>query len=202
MPAGGAGALTRAGSQGACEPPELAARHDRGHAFPRLLPNPLGSAGCPGAWPDYLGKPARGANPSGVRKPSRPSWLNLAAVSRSARQIRAAVSASASLPQRRPQLAPLTLGNPGILDGSWRGGLCSNLETFQKMRQTRGDATRSDFERMLCGPSLNVTRPQVSVLAAADNPAHGDSESTSSVLRECPGATIQPAVHDVLRVHG
>jgi len=68
------------------------------------------------------------------------------------------------------------------------------------VEQTDGVATASEFERMLRGVSLRVTRPRLAVLAAVDAHPHADTLSiVGAVRRELP-AVSQQAVYDVLRV--
>ena len=60
-------------------------------------------------------------------------------------------------------------------------------------------ATASDFERMLRGANLRVTRPRLAVLAAVDAHPHADTHSIiGAVARELPEVSHQ-AVYDVLR---
>ncbi|NIJ11947.1 Fur family ferric uptake transcriptional regulator [Saccharomonospora amisosensis] len=59
--------------------------------------------------------------------------------------------------------------------------------------------TTSDFERMLRGVALRVTRPRVAVLSAVHDHPHADTESITSVVRENLGAVSHQAVYDVLR---
>jgi Fur family ferric uptake transcriptional regulator len=60
-------------------------------------------------------------------------------------------------------------------------------------------ATASDFEGMLRGANLRVTRPRLAVLAAVDAHPHADTQSiVGAVRRELP-AVSQQAVYDVLR---
>ena len=60
-------------------------------------------------------------------------------------------------------------------------------------------ATASDFEGMLRGANLRVTRPRLAVLAAVDAHQHADTQSiVGAVRRELP-AVSQQAVYDVLR---
>ena len=56
----------------------------------------------------------------------------------------------------------------------------------------------SDFERMLRGASLRVTRPRVAVLAAVHGHPHADTNSIIAVVREDLGEVSQQAVYDVL----
>ncbi|MEO8108300.1 MAG: Fur family transcriptional regulator [Actinomycetes bacterium] len=59
--------------------------------------------------------------------------------------------------------------------------------------------TVSDFERMLRGVALRVTRPRVAVLAAVRNHPHADTDSIIGVVREDLGEVSHQAVYDVLR---
>jgi Fur family transcriptional regulator, stress-responsive regulator len=57
----------------------------------------------------------------------------------------------------------------------------------------------SDFERMLRGAGLRVTRPRLAVLGAVHAHPHADTESVlGAVRRELPEVSHQ-AVYDVLR---
>jgi Fur family ferric uptake transcriptional regulator len=59
--------------------------------------------------------------------------------------------------------------------------------------------TSSDFEQMLRGAPLRVTRPRLAVLAAVHAHPHADTDSIiRSVRRELPAVSHQ-AVYDVLR---
>jgi len=63
----------------------------------------------------------------------------------------------------------------------------------------RSVPTSSDFQRMLRGATLRVTRPRLAVLAAVHAHPHADTESLLGVVREeLPGVSHQ-AVYDVLR---
>jgi len=60
-------------------------------------------------------------------------------------------------------------------------------------------ATTSDFERMLRGVALRVTRPRLAVLAAVHVHPHADTDSIiGAVRREFPTVSHQ-TVYDVLR---
>jgi len=60
-------------------------------------------------------------------------------------------------------------------------------------------STTSDFERMLRGAPLRVTRPRLAVLAAVHAHPHADTDSIiGAVRRELPAVSHQ-AVYDVLR---
>jgi Fe2+ or Zn2+ uptake regulation protein len=59
--------------------------------------------------------------------------------------------------------------------------------------------TTSDFERMLRGAALRVTRPRVAVLSAVHDHPHADTESIIGVVREDLGEVSHQAVYDVLR---
>ncbi|MBA9001982.1 Fur family ferric uptake transcriptional regulator [Actinomadura cellulosilytica] len=61
-------------------------------------------------------------------------------------------------------------------------------------------ATSSDFQQMLRGAALRVTRPRVAVLSAVHAHPHADTDSIIGVVRgELPTVSHQ-AVYDSLRV--
>ncbi len=57
----------------------------------------------------------------------------------------------------------------------------------------------ADYERMLRGATLRVTRPRVAVLSAVHDRPHADTESIIGVVREKLGEVSHQAVYDVLR---
>ena len=59
--------------------------------------------------------------------------------------------------------------------------------------------TASDFERLLRGVALRVTRPRVAVLTAVHDHPHADTDSIIGVVREDLGEVSHQAVYDVLR---
>ena len=59
--------------------------------------------------------------------------------------------------------------------------------------------TSSDFERLLRGVSLRVTRPRVAVLSAVHDHPHADTDSIIGIVREGLGGVSHQAVYDVLR---
>jgi Fe2+ or Zn2+ uptake regulation protein len=59
--------------------------------------------------------------------------------------------------------------------------------------------TASEFERMLRGVALRVTRPRVAVLTAVHDHPHADTDSIIGVVREDLGEVSHQAVYDVLR---
>ncbi|MBC8092445.1 MAG: transcriptional repressor [Pseudonocardia sp.] len=59
--------------------------------------------------------------------------------------------------------------------------------------------TTSDFERMLRGAALRVTRPRVAVLSAVHRHPHADTDSIIRTVREDVGEVSHQAVYDVLR---
>ncbi|WP_129666107.1 Fur family transcriptional regulator [Phytoactinopolyspora endophytica] len=59
--------------------------------------------------------------------------------------------------------------------------------------------TTSDFESMLRGVALRVTRPRVAVLSAVHDHPHADTDSIIGVVREDLGDVSHQAVYDVLR---
>jgi Fur family ferric uptake transcriptional regulator len=56
----------------------------------------------------------------------------------------------------------------------------------------------SDFERMLRGAALRVTRPRVAVLAVVHDHPHADTNSIVEVVRESLSEVSRQAVYDVL----
>lgn len=67
------------------------------------------------------------------------------------------------------------------------------------MNQTAAVPTAADFEHMLRGVALRVTRPRVAVLAAVHDHPHTDTDSIIGIVREDLGAVSHQAVYDVLR---
>ena len=59
--------------------------------------------------------------------------------------------------------------------------------------------TTSDFERMLRGATLRVTRPRLAVLTAVHDHPHADTDSIIGVVRKDFGEVSHQAVYDVLR---
>ncbi|MFC4003614.1 Fur family transcriptional regulator [Prauserella oleivorans] len=59
--------------------------------------------------------------------------------------------------------------------------------------------TTSDYERMLRGASLRVTRPRVAVLSAVHGRPHADTDSIIRAVRADLGEVSHQAVYDVLR---
>jgi Fur family transcriptional regulator, stress-responsive regulator len=59
--------------------------------------------------------------------------------------------------------------------------------------------TPTDFEDMLRGASLRVTRPRLAVLAAVHDHPHAETDSIISVVRTELGDVSTQAVYDVLR---
>jgi len=68
------------------------------------------------------------------------------------------------------------------------------------MGQASGVPTASDFERMLRGVALRVTRPRVAVLSAVHDHPHADTDSIIRAVREDLGEVSHQAVYDVLHV--
>ncbi len=58
----------------------------------------------------------------------------------------------------------------------------------------------SDFERLLRGAGLRVTRPRLAVLSAVHDHAHADTDSIIRAVRGSLGEVSHQAVYDVLRV--
>jgi len=63
----------------------------------------------------------------------------------------------------------------------------------------QGVPTTSDFERMLRGATLRVTRPRLAVLTAVHDHPHADTDSIIGVVRKDVGEVSHQAVYDVLR---
>jgi Fur family transcriptional regulator, stress-responsive regulator len=59
--------------------------------------------------------------------------------------------------------------------------------------------TSADFERMLRGVALRVTRPRLAVLSALHNQPHADTDSIIRAVRKDLGEVSHQAVYDVLR---
>jgi len=57
-----------------------------------------------------------------------------------------------------------------------------------------------DFQQLLRGVELRVTRPRVAVLSAVHANPHADTDSIIGVVREDLGEVSHQAVYDVLRV--
>jgi Fur family ferric uptake transcriptional regulator len=57
----------------------------------------------------------------------------------------------------------------------------------------------SQFERMLRGAALRVTRPRIAVLAAVHEHPHADTHAIIGLVREHAADVSQQAVYDVLR---
>ena len=60
-------------------------------------------------------------------------------------------------------------------------------------------ATVSDFERMLRGADLRVTRPRLAVLTAVHQHPHADTDTIIAAVREHLATVSHQAVYDVLR---
>jgi Fur family ferric uptake transcriptional regulator len=77
--------------------------------------------------------------------------------------------------------------------------LDSFLTDSRKWTRLRDVATALDFEQMLRGATLRVTRPRVAVLGAVYADPHADTDSIiRAVRRDLPEVSHQ-AVYDVLR---
>ncbi|MFC4852016.1 Fur family transcriptional regulator [Actinophytocola glycyrrhizae] len=59
--------------------------------------------------------------------------------------------------------------------------------------------TTADFEHMLRGVALRVTRPRVAVLSAVHAHPHTDTDSIIGIVRSDLGGVSHQAVYDVLR---
>ena len=67
------------------------------------------------------------------------------------------------------------------------------------MGKTAQVPTTSEFERLLRGAGLRVTRPRVAVLAAVHDHPHAETDSIIGVVRADLGEVSHQAVYDVLR---
>ena len=67
------------------------------------------------------------------------------------------------------------------------------------MGNTSQVPTTSDFERLLRGAALRVTRPRVAVLTAVHDHPHAETDSIIGVVRGDRGEVSHQAVYDVLR---
>jgi Fe2+ or Zn2+ uptake regulation protein len=67
------------------------------------------------------------------------------------------------------------------------------------VHETRDVPAVSDYERMLRGASLRVTRPRLAVLAAVHDRPHVDTDSVIGSVRAQLGEVSHQAVYDVLR---
>ncbi|RSN21245.1 transcriptional repressor [Amycolatopsis sp. WAC 04169] len=67
------------------------------------------------------------------------------------------------------------------------------------MGQTAAVPTTQEFERMLRGASLRVTRPRVAVLTAVRDHPHADTDSIIGAVRTELGEVSHQAIYDVLR---
>jgi Fur family ferric uptake transcriptional regulator len=74
-----------------------------------------------------------------------------------------------------------------------------NLERFQNLWNTATVSVAEEYERLLRGASLRVTRPRVAVLAAVHGHPHADTSAILGVVRERLGEVSHQAVYDVLR---
>jgi Fur family transcriptional regulator, stress-responsive regulator len=59
--------------------------------------------------------------------------------------------------------------------------------------------TTSDFEHMLRGAALRVTRPRLAVLSAVHDHPHADTDSIINVVRADLSEVSRQAIYDVLR---
>jgi Fur family transcriptional regulator, stress-responsive regulator len=69
----------------------------------------------------------------------------------------------------------------------------------RKWARLQGVPTASDFEGMLRGVALRVTRPRVAVLSAVHDHPHADTDSIIGLAREDLGEVSHQGVYDVLR---
>ena len=110
-------------------------------------------------------------------------------------------------PRRRHSGCSGTAGRPRRGPGSRPPRSRSRAAEFRRLIFTdsrewsilRSVPNTSDFEGMLRGASLRVTRPRVAVLSAVHDHPHADTDSIIRVVREGFGEVSHQAVYDVLR---
>ena len=73
-----------------------------------------------------------------------------------------------------------------------------NLDSVQKIAYDAAVVTRSDFEELLRGAELRVTRPRIAVLTAVYENPHADTYSIIDAVRADLGDVSRQAVYDVL----
>jgi Fe2+ or Zn2+ uptake regulation protein len=78
-------------------------------------------------------------------------------------------------------------------------GLWEYLIDSRKWAKLRGVQRSPEFERMLRGAELRVTRPRIAVLSAVHRHPHADTDSIIDVVRTDLGEVSHQAVYDVLR---
>jgi Fe2+ or Zn2+ uptake regulation protein len=74
-----------------------------------------------------------------------------------------------------------------------------NFRPAGEKGQTADVPTTAEFERMLRGVALRVTRPRIAVLAAVHDHPHTDTDSIIGIVRSQHGDVSHQAVYDVLR---
>ena len=74
-----------------------------------------------------------------------------------------------------------------------------SLIDSRKWANVRFVQTASDYESMLRGVALRVTRPRVAVLTAVHDHPHADTDSIIGVVRADLGEVSHQTVYDVLR---
>jgi Fe2+ or Zn2+ uptake regulation protein len=67
------------------------------------------------------------------------------------------------------------------------------------MRQD-GDVPPTEYEQLLRGAALRVTRPRLAVLSAVHDRPHADTDSIIAAVRADAGEVSHQAVYDVLNV--
>ena len=72
------------------------------------------------------------------------------------------------------------------------------LDSFQKTDSVGVVSTAAEFEQLLRGAELRVTRPRVAVLSAVSAAPHCDTESVIDAVRADLGDVSHQAVYDVL----
>ena len=77
--------------------------------------------------------------------------------------------------------------------------MTARVDRVQTSGQARGVPPSSDYERLVRGAGLRVTRPRVAVLAAVHDHPHADTHSILGAVRRDAGDVSHQAVYDVLR---
>ena len=89
-------------------------------------------------------------------------------------------------------------GVEGVPEPTGGAGAYSLIDS-RKWANVRIVQTASDFESMLRGLALRVTRPRVAVLTAVHDHPHADTDSIIGVVRADLGEVSHQTVYDVLR---
>ena len=99
------------------------------------------------------------------------------------------------------ELSPVAEFPRGMVRGTLvRGRTRVRLDSFQKMRKTVAVPTTTEFERMLRGAALRVTRPRIAVLDAVYAHPHADTDTIIGAVRGPTSRDVShQAIYDVLK---